>query len=129
LSIKPEFVQEIINGNKKFEYRKRIFKKEVESVIIYSTKPEGKIIGEFTIEKVINETPNNIWHETHHSSGISKEFFFEYFSGYDEGFAIKIKEFIKYKNPIDPKSLNNKFNPPQSFMYIKDDNKLFNELC
>ena len=47
LSIKPEFVKEIFEGRKKFEYRKSIFTKDVTSVIVYSTKPEGMIVGEF----------------------------------------------------------------------------------
>lgn len=34
LSIKPEFVEEIILGNKKFEYRKSIFKrKDISSIV------------------------------------------------------------------------------------------------
>ena len=51
LSIKPEFVEEIFSGRKKFEYRKAIFtNKKVTSAIVYSTMPVGKIVGEFTIE-------------------------------------------------------------------------------
>ena len=54
LSIKPEFVEEIFSGRKKFEYRKAIFtNKKVTSVIVYSTMPVGKIVGEFTIEEVL----------------------------------------------------------------------------
>jgi len=45
LSIKPEFVEEIFSGRKKFEYRKAIFtNKKVTSVIVYSTMPVGKIV-------------------------------------------------------------------------------------
>ena len=50
LSIKPQFVEEIFAGKKRFEYRKAIFSKDVDSVVIYSTKPVGKIVGEFTIK-------------------------------------------------------------------------------
>ena len=48
LSIKPQFVDKIIN-------RKKIFKKEIEAVIIYSTKPVGKFVGEFKIKNIIND--------------------------------------------------------------------------
>ena len=37
LSIKPEFVREIFAGNKKYEYRKAIFTKNVNQVVVYST--------------------------------------------------------------------------------------------
>ena len=38
LSIKPEFVQEIFTGKKKYEYRKAIFTRSVDKVVVYSTK-------------------------------------------------------------------------------------------
>lgn len=120
LSIKPEYVERIISGEKQFEYRKSIFKEEVDSVVIYSTLPVGKIIGEFTIEEVISDTPNKLWNRTHRYSGVSKEFFMGYFNGREKGFALKIKEFIEYSEPIDPKTLNESFTAPQSYRYIND---------
>ena len=47
LSIKPEFVNEILAGNKKYEYRKKIFKQDIDAIVIYASMPMGKIIGEF----------------------------------------------------------------------------------
>lgn len=119
LSIKPEYVNEIIKGKKKFEYRKRIFKKDVESVVIYSTMPVGKIVGEFTIDEIINDSPIAIWNQTYLYSGISKDSYLDYFSGRDDAFAIKIKDFIKYKEPINPREIDSNFTAPQSYMYIK----------
>lgn len=121
LSIKPEYVEQIMNGNKKFEYRKRIFKKEVESVIIYSTMPVGKIVGEFTIEKIINDSPEKIWNQTCNYSGVSEDFFMDYFSKHEEGFAIQIKDFLEYKEPISPKEVFSNFVAPQSYMYVEED--------
>lgn len=120
LSIKPEFVEQIFNGKKKFEYRKRIFKKEVESVVVYSTMPVGKIIGEFTIEKIINDSPEAIWDQTNLDSGISEDFFNDYFSEKEEGFAIKIKEFREYDTPISPQDIFENFVAPQSYRYIEE---------
>lgn len=121
LSIRPEYVEQIMNGNKRFEYRKRIFKKKVDSVIIYSTMPVGKIVGEFKIEKIINDSPEEIWNQTYQYSGVSEDFFRDYFSNYKEGFAIKIKEICKYKEPISPKDLFSNFVAPQSYMYVEDE--------
>ena len=47
LSIKPEFVSSIFKGEKRFEYRRTIFKSPVERVVIYETSPTKKIVGEF----------------------------------------------------------------------------------
>jgi len=120
LSIKPEFVEKIISGEKKYEYRKRIFKQQIESVIIYSTMPVGEIIGEFTIDKIINDTPLNIWSETKDESGIGFDYFIEYFKDKDQGYAVKIDKLNLYNKAISKDSINN-FTAPQSFKYIDDD--------
>lgn len=119
LSIKPEFIKEIIQGNKKYEYRKRIFKRDIDTVIVYATRPIGKIIGEFKIGKILNDTPEKIWSLTQNESGISKDFFMEYFSNKDSAFALQIENFNKYEFPIDPYIKNEKFYPPQSYMYVE----------
>lgn len=120
LSIKPDFVNEIIKGNKKYEYRKKIFRKDVNSIVIYASKPVGKIVGEFTVGKILNDTPENLWLETSEYSGISQDFFYQYFRGRSEGYAIQIKEFHQYEVPIDPYNEFEKFIPPQSYKYIED---------
>ena len=87
LSIKPEFVHEIFQGRKKYEYRKSIFARHVTKVIVYSTKPEGMIVGEFTIKAVLQYPPKELWERTHDDSGISKKYFDEYFEGRDKGYV------------------------------------------
>ena len=84
LSIKPEFVNEILTGKKKYEYRKRIFKQDIEAVVIYASMPVGKIVGEFTIDGIINDNPMAIWKETKEYSGISFEDYKKYFEGKEE---------------------------------------------
>lgn len=121
MSIKPEFVEEIIQGNKKFEYRKRIFKRtDITSVVVYATKPYGKVVGEFEIEQILVDTPNSIWKQTRKQSGISKNFFNDYFDGHLEGIAIQIKEFIEYEEPLDLFEFDNNLKvAPQSFCYTE----------
>lgn len=120
LSIKPNFVEEMISGEKKYEYRKKVFKRpDVSSVIVYATKPYGKVVGEFEIEEIIEEDIDTLWNDTKHLSGISEEFFYEYFRNRESGFAIKIKEFIEYDRPLELSELDSKIKmAPQSFCYI-----------
>lgn len=57
LSIKPEFVNEIMSGRKKFEYRKKVFKrKDITTIVVYATKPLGKVVGEFEVDEIIEDT-------------------------------------------------------------------------
>lgn len=42
--------------------------------MVYSTKPVGMIVGEFTVENILNDTPSTLWDQTHKDSGITKDF-------------------------------------------------------
>lgn len=121
LSIKPIFANEIFNGNKKFEYRKSIFKnKDIKTIVVYSTKPIGKIIGEFDIEDIIEDSPSEIWRLTKKYSGIEKHLYIDYFLNRAKGYAIKIGKIKKYESPINPYVDYDNFTAPQSFKYIKE---------
>lgn len=121
ISIKPEFVEKIFSGEKQFEYRKSIFKRQnIDTIIIYETKPIGKIVGEIQFNEILVDTPQNIWNKTKEKSGISEKFFFEYFQNRNLAYAIKINKTIKYGKAINPKEEGLIFTAPQSFRYIKD---------
>ncbi len=118
MSIKPEFAHKIFEGSKKFEFRKQVFKdSSVKTVIVYSSSPEQKVIGEFEIETILSGSPNEIWKQTKQYSGISQEFYDEYFDGRDIAYAIKVVTIKKYSKP---KSLvdYNICSAPQSFVYV-----------
>ncbi|PGQ52654.1 ASCH domain-containing protein [Bacillus cereus] len=119
LSIKPEFVEQIVLGNKKFEYRKNIFKrKDISSIVVYATKPYGKVVGEFEIENILIDEPKTIWGKTKDYSGITKTYFNSYFEGRKTGVAIQIKEFKEYDRPLDLCEFDNTLKvAPQSFCY------------
>lgn len=117
MSIKPEFANKIFDGTKKFEFRRTIFKNEqVRKVIVYASSPVQRVIGEFEIERVISDNLQNLWSLTQFDSGITEEYFYEYFSDKEMGYAIMIKATKKYKQP---KKLKEEYNivPPQSFVY------------
>ncbi len=119
LSIKPEFIEKIFSGEKKYEYRKILFKQKVDTVYIYASSPISKIVGEFKIEEIICDTPEAIWNQTKAQSGISKSFFQLYYKGKAKGVALKIKDCKEYEESVNPTSLISNFNVPQSFIYIR----------
>ncbi|MBF9251863.1 hypothetical protein I2I11_01005 [Pontibacter sp. 172403-2] len=117
LSIKPEFANKIFDGTKKFEFRKVIFKNDkVTTIIVYASSPIKQVIGEFEIEKIINKDIDTLWSLTQQYSGISEDYFYQYFANREEGFAIQIKNTKKYKHPKCLRTHYNLF-PPQSFAY------------
>ena len=90
LSIKPEYADKIFSGEKKYEFRKSIFKNtDIEKVVVYASSPVQKVIGEFTIADILNDDIEKIWNETAHYSGITKDFYLSYFSNKEKAYAIK----------------------------------------
>lgn len=117
LSIKPEFAEKIFSGSKRYEYRRSIFKKKVDTVIVYASSPMRKVIGEFSIETIHHADLDSLWKQTQKYSGITLSYYKSYFESKDKGYAIKVFGARRYKNPLD---LKKSFGilPPQSFAYI-----------
>lgn len=119
LSIKPEYAFKIFEGEKKFEFRKIIFKNpHVKTIVVYASSPIQQVIGEFEIDDIVSLEPKKLWEKTKEFSGISKEFFFAYFAERSIGHAIKIKKTRKYKRPLTLKDNFNNILPPQSYLYL-----------
>ena len=121
ISIKPKFVQEILSGKKKYEYRKSIFKKNIDKIYIYSTSPEQKIVGYFKYAGYIKDNPKEIWENTKRFSGIDESSFYKYFNKKSYAYAIKIEQIYVFDTPMDPKEALQNFIPPQSYMYLEGD--------
>lgn len=120
LSIKPIYAHAIMSGEKKVEFRKKIFKRPVDKVFVYSSSPEKKIIGYFTIDNIIEDTPINLWKTFEKVGGITKTAFFEYYKDVEKGFSIKIEKYEKFNEMINPTELFKDFSPPQSYIYFEE---------
>ncbi len=119
LSIKPEYANKIFSGSKKFEFRRSIFKnKEVTKIIVYASSPISKVIGEFEIAKILHEDLKSLWNLTKDFSGISEKYYYDYFIGKENGFALEVKKVKLYKEVLCIKETYG-INPPQSFAYVK----------
>ena len=118
MSIKPKFVKQIFEGIKLFELRKKIFRREVKTIIIYESSPTKKIVGEFIIDRIISDTPNKIYQKYNKYLGIDKENYFEYFKNTNIAYAIKIKKVIKYEKELTLADFNLE-RAPQSYQYIE----------
>lgn len=123
LSIKPEFVDKILTHKKLYEFRKSIFKQNVDKIFIYSSYPVKKIVGYFEVTEIICENPIEIWDSFSEDSGISEKDFFKYYEGKNKGFAIKIDKLHVFDEFIDMNKYKD-FKAPQSFCYIENNDLL-----
>jgi len=118
LSIKPKYAELILEGEKKYEFRRAIFKNpSVKKVVIYASSPISKVVGEFEIEDILSLKLSELWKHTMEHSGIDKDFYDSYFSGKDIGHAIKVKSVKRYKKHKELKEFDINY-APQSFAYI-----------
>lgn len=120
LSIKPKYVKSIFDGEKRYEFRKAIFKhRDINRVYIYSSSPVKKIVATFEVGNILEDHPNDLWENVKDYAGIDDQDFFAYFKGKSKAFAIEIKNLHKFDKPIDPKTTIFGFTAPQSYCYFK----------
>lgn len=95
----------------------------MDRIVIYSTAPVMKVVGEAEIEDILIDTPENIWERTKEKAGIDKRFFDKYYAGRDQAVAYKLKNVTKYEIPKELSDYGTS-RAPQSFQYInKESNK------
>ena len=117
MSIKPIYAEKILSGQKRFEYRKIPCKQKIDRILIYSTSPIMKVVGEVQVIEVLSDTPSRIWEKTKMNSGVSKEFFDQYFNGRHTAIAYALGRVAEYELPKELAEFGIT-NAPQSFVYI-----------
>jgi type I restriction enzyme S subunit len=100
LSIKPRYVEAILKGDKRYEFRKNIFRnKDVENVYIYATSPVKKLVGFFKVGNILEDHPVCLWDQLKEFSGLDEKEFFSYFGDNKRGFGILFQD-LHLLNPF-----------------------------
>ncbi len=122
ISIKPKYLELILEGSKTIELRKCKPSSFFDSyMILYATNPEKKVVGICELEEVIETTPKNMWASHSNHLGINKNEFFSYYSGTNIAIGLKIKNVIridKFLSLESIKAVEPGFSPPQTYKYI-----------
>ncbi len=118
MSINPEHVDNILAGTKKFEFRKTKCKEEIDGIVIYSTAPVMRIVGEVEVTGIIEGTPQSVWNHTAYAAGIDKVFFDKYYSGKGNAVAYALGQIKEYCKPLKLTDFGIK-TAPQSYVYVR----------
>jgi predicted transcriptional regulator len=119
LSVKPQFASAIFAGSKLFEFRRALFKDcNVSRIVVYASSPVQRVIGEFVIAEILSMSPAQLWAETHHGAGITRQHFTFYFRGRSVAHAIRVAEVRLYSRPRELQKHYGVHRPPQSFCYL-----------
>ena len=117
LSINPEYVERIFAGSKKYEFRKRLANRTVNKILIYSTAPIMKVVGEVQVIKTISASPTALWECTKKFAGISRDKYRKYFKDCKIAYAYQLGKVTQYDPPKDLSEFGINL-PPQSFIYL-----------
>ena len=120
-SIKPEYSEKILSGEKTVELRRRFPLSVPEGTVamIYSTSPTRALTGVAEIGTVSQMSPTEIWQRFSSAACIYRSDFDSYFAGVDKGIVIELKRARPLRRALDLKELRERFDfePPQSYLY------------
>lgn len=98
MSIKPKYATLILSGKKTAEIRKSKFgASQGDVVVIYATKPEGRIVGSFVVEEVLWKQTEELWKLVGEKTSLTYDEFKEYAGGHEDMCAIMISKAIVTK--------------------------------
>lgn len=118
MSIRPEFADAILSGNKAVEFRKRPVARDVSHILIYATMPVGSLLGWFAVGGQETMSPERLWSTFCDVGGISETGFFEYYDQREHGTGILVETASRFPAPIPLAELSTSIRPPQSFQYL-----------
>ena len=118
VSIHPRYVDEILHGQKRFEFRRRPFARDVSVLLIYATRPVGLVMGHATVRRVIVDCVDALWEECSMRGGIAREEYDRYFAGANQGVAVELDTVCAWEAGLPIGSMVPDMKPPQSFAYV-----------
>jgi predicted transcriptional regulator len=130
LSIKPEFAERIMSGEKTIELRKRKprYINTRDRILFYVAAPVKAILFYSYVKQIIETLPNDMWEIYQNRLGITKNDFDIYFKnkttacGIELGRITKIKPFYLEELKLwSYHSIGINFYAPQDFRYISSD--------
>ncbi len=120
ISIRPQFVEKILSGQKVFEFRKSLPAEKVRHLVIYSTSPVQRIVAVAEVAESRSGSPSAIWNQCSKAAGISRANYRQYFTGRSTAHAFHLGRVFKLRNPIQLYALAPGLVAPQSFRWMDD---------
>lgn len=117
LSIKPKYAKVILEGKNNTNSEKTGRKMVWIELFFYASSPQKEVVGEASIDEILDGTPNEIWEIARTAAGITKKFYFPYYAGKDKAIAYKLKDVVICEKPRALSDYGIR-QAPQSFVYL-----------
>jgi predicted transcriptional regulator len=123
MSVKSQYLESIIEGQKTIELRRRTLQVAPGTMIwFYAKRPDANVKAVALVEEIVTESPRLLWERFNHRVGVSKTEFRDYFAGTTTGCAVIFGE-VQLINPgIGLKEIRHHiktFHPPQFFKKLE----------
>jgi len=122
LSIKPEFAEKILTGEKRVELRRTRPKIEPgDLILLYATAPWKRVTGYCTVECVMHGRPAHLWPEVRDRCAIKRSHYDAYFCGATTAFGIEVSNPHRFEDDLGLADLKDRcpdFRVPQSYRYV-----------
>ena len=118
LAISPVYAHAILAGKKTVEFRRNGVPSKIQKIVIYSTKPDQKILGYCDVTKCIVDSPEKLWQDFGEFGFISHYDFSSYYKGYEVGKCYVLENPRSLKNPLTLDECKTFSTAPQSFAYL-----------
>lgn len=120
LSIHPKYVNAIMDGSKKVEFRRNGVPEDISNIVVYATSPMKQIIGYCEISECVVSTPDKLWEKYNAVGGIKRRDFSLYYKGYETGKCYIIKKAVRFNKSVSFNDFSSIKTPPQSFIYVNN---------
>jgi predicted transcriptional regulator len=123
LSIRPTFIQRILEGSKTVELRRRFPSSPGQrTVLFYSSAPVQAIVGHGVLEEVKQLALSTLWRRFSAAAAVTRAEFDAYFTGATMGCALLLREIRSFPEQIHLSVLTRQFDfsPPQSYCYWRE---------
>ncbi|HEX4959477.1 MAG TPA: hypothetical protein VF173_01465 [Thermoanaerobaculia bacterium] len=126
LSVKPEFAERLLSGEKTIEVRKRFHPRwRGARIALYASSPERALVGEATIGDVSAASPSEIWERYGDRVGCSRNQLLAYAGEREEIFALQIGDVTPYASRMPlcqmEHLLEEGLKPPQSHCQLRQE--------
>jgi len=123
ISIRPNFAEAILSGEKTVELRRRVPPIGAGTRLwIYATKPIAAVIGSSVVRRVLRASPAELWEKFGSLTGIDRDAFDSYFDGAEQAIGLELVDVRRGRPiPIEKlRSIRKGFHPPQVIAQISD---------
>lgn len=119
VAITPKFAHAIISGKKSVEFRRNGAPTKISHMVLYSTKPDQKMIGYCVIRECVVASPQILWREFWKYGWINQDDFNSYYEGQSTGKCYIIEKSFEFIRPISLSNCSSFTKAPQSFVYME----------